>query len=92
VPTLKPSDLVIADTLVSRKGPAVRTAIRDTGAKLLLLPKYSPDLNNIEQVFANTNDMLRKAAKRAQGAVCARIAELLGTYTSQSAGYFRTSG
>ena len=28
-------------------------AIRDVGGRLVFLPKYSPDLNPIEQVFAN---------------------------------------
>jgi len=30
----------------------VGKAIRDVGARLVFLPKYSPDLNPIEQVFA----------------------------------------
>ena len=34
------------------QGKAVRRAIRKAGAKLIFLPKYSPDLNPIEQVFA----------------------------------------
>ena len=52
VPTLKPGDVVILDNLGSHKGKAVRKAIRDVGARLVFLPKYSPDLNPIEQVFA----------------------------------------
>ena len=52
VPTLNPGDIVIMDNLGSHKGKAVRRAIRDAGARLLLLPKYSPDLNPIEQVFS----------------------------------------
>jgi len=63
---LQPADLVIADNLGNHKGPAVRKAIRDAGAKLILLPKYSPDLNPIEQVFAKLKHMLRKAAARTQ--------------------------
>ena len=51
VPTLRPGDLVIMDNLGSHKGKAVRRAIRSAGAKLFFLPKYSPDLNPIEQVF-----------------------------------------
>ena len=51
-PTLKPGDVVILDNLGSHKGKAVRKAIRDVGARLVFLPKYSPDLNPIEQVFA----------------------------------------
>ena len=93
VPTLKPNDLVIADNLSSHKGPAVRKAIRDAGAKLILLPKYSPDLNPIEQLFAKLKHLLRKAAARTQEAVCAKIGKLLGTYTPQEcANYFQNSG
>ena len=45
VPTLKPGDVVILDNLGSHKGKAVRReAIRDVGARLVFLPKYSPDL------------------------------------------------
>ncbi len=40
------------DNLGSHRGKAVRDAIRKTGARLLFLPKYSPDLNPIEQVFS----------------------------------------
>jgi hypothetical protein len=44
VPRLKPGDVVILDNLGSHKGRAVRKAIRDVGARLVFLPKYSPDL------------------------------------------------
>jgi len=33
----------------------VRQLIRSAGARLFYLPKYSPDLNPIEQVFAKLN-------------------------------------
>ena len=51
VPTLKPGDIVVLDNLGSHKGKAVRKAIRAVGARLVFLPKDSPDLNPIEQVF-----------------------------------------
>src|SRR3979490_513983 len=50
VPTLAAGDLVMMDNLGSHKGKAIRRAIRAAGAKLFFLPKYSPDLNPIEQV------------------------------------------
>src|SRR6516165_9819462 len=50
VPTLREGDIVIMDNLGSHKGKAVRQLIRSAGAKLFFLPKYSPDLNPIEQV------------------------------------------
>jgi putative transposase len=48
VPTLHPGDVVIMDNLPSHKTKAVRCAIRKAGAHLIFLPKYSPDLNPIE--------------------------------------------
>jgi transposase len=39
--------------LGSHKGAGVRAAIETAGASLLLLPPYSPDLNPIENAFAN---------------------------------------
>ena len=60
VPTLRPGEIVIIDNLGSHKGKAVRQLIRAAGAKLFFLPKYSPDLNPIEQVFAKLKHLLGK--------------------------------
>src|ERR1700729_1970529 len=65
VPTLKPGDAVILDNLGSHKGKEGRKAIRAVGARLVFLPKYSPDLNPIEQVFAKFKTLLRKAEREA---------------------------
>ena len=93
VPTLKPGDIVIADNLSSHKSKPARTAIRDAGARLILLPKYSPDLNPIEQVFAKLKHLLRKAAARSRDAVSDAIAELLRSYTpGECRNYFKNSG
>jgi transposase len=92
-PTLAPGDLVIMDNLGSHKGKAIRRAIRAAGAKLFFLPKYSPDLNPIEQVFAKLKHLLRKAAARTIESVIAAIGQLLGTYTPQEcANYFKNAG
>ena len=93
VPTLRPGDIVIMDNLGSHKGRAVRKAIRSAGAKLFFLPKYSPDLNPIEQVFAKLKHLLRKAAARSFDAVCAAIGQLLDSFTHhECANYFANSG
>jgi len=90
VPTLKPGDIVIFDNLGSHKGTAVRRA---AGAKLFLLPKYSPDLNPIEQVFAKLKRLLRKAARRTTEAIWRQIGTLLSTFSPQEcANYFRNAG
>ena len=92
-PTLRPGDIVIMDNLGSHKSKAVRQLIRATGAKLFFLPKYSPDLNPIEQVFAKLKHLLRKACARTIEAICAAIGELLGAFTpDECANYFKNSG
>lgn len=93
LPTLREGDIVIMDNLGSHKGKVVRDLIRSAGAKLFFLPKYSPDLNPIEQVFAKLKHLLRKAAARTVEAVCAAIGEILGAFPAdECANYFRNSG
>jgi transposase len=93
LPTLRPGDIVIMDNLGSHRSYAVRRLIRSTGAKLFFLPKYSPDLNPIEQVFAKLKHLLRKAAARTIEAICAAIGQLLGAFTAEEcANYFKNSG
>ncbi len=93
VPTLRPGDMVVVDNLQSHKRADIRQAIRHAGAKLFFLPKYSPDLNPIEQVFAKLKHLLRKAEARSQIAVSRTIGTLLSTYsTKECANYFRNSG
>jgi len=93
LPTLRPGDIVIMDNLGSHKRKAVRRLIRSVGAKLIFLPKYSPDLNPIEQVFAKLKHLLRKAAARTVEAVCTAIGQLLGTFTpAECANYFKNAG
>lgn len=92
-PTLRPGDLVVLDNLGSHKSKIIRQLIRSAGAKLLFLPKYSPDLNPIEQVFAKIKHLLRKAAARTAEAVCAAIGEALQTFTpNECANYLANSG
>lgn len=97
VPTLRPGDIVVMDNLGSHKAKAVRRAIRSVGARLFFLPKYSPDLNPIEKLFAKLKHLLRKAARRTAEAVCDAIGQILDTVTSTEcrnyfikAGYERT--
>jgi transposase len=85
VPTLRKGDVVLMDNLNSHKNRAVRQAIRAVGAKLWLLPAYSPDLNPIEQMFAKLKQGLRKAARRGIDEVCAEIGKLLETFTPRNA-------
>jgi len=93
LPTLRQGDIVILDNLGSHKSKAVRQMIRSVGARIFFLPKYSPDLNPIEQVFAKLKHLLRRAAARTADAVCHAIANALDAFTPQEcANYLKNSG
>ena len=81
VPILAPGDIVIMDNLGNHKGETIRRLIRGGGAKLFLLPKYSPDLNPIEQVTSPNSSIY--CARR-------RLARLMPSVT-RSAGYSMSS-
>ena len=94
-PTLSSGDVVVMDNLGSHKSAAaaVRKAIRAKGARLIFLPKYSPDLNPIKQVFSKLKRMLRKAEERAIETLWRRIGTLLDDFPPQEcAAYFKGAG
>ena len=92
-PTLKRGDIVIIDNLPAHKGDAVEKVIKTARARLLYLPKYSPDLNPIEQAFSKLKALLRKAAERTIPGLCRRIGKLLGAYSAREcANFFAHAG
>jgi transposase len=63
-PKLKPGNVLIMDNLSAHKIDGVRQRIEATGARLLYLPPYSPDLNPIEKAWAKLKALLRNAHAR----------------------------
>jgi putative transposase len=93
LPTLRPGDIVVIDNLGSHRGKIIRRMIRSVGARLFFLPKYSPDLNPIEQLFAKLKHWLRKAARRSVDAVAIAIGAILNSITSAEChNYFLNAG
>ena len=93
VPTLNTGDIVIMDNLGSHKSQAVRDLIRTAGAKLFFLPRYSPDLNPIEQVFAKLKTLLRKTDPRTIETTWRQIGSLLDRFTPhECANYLVNAG
>lgn len=92
-PALKRGDIVILDNLSSHKVAGVRQAIEATGATLVYLPPYSPDLNPIEHAFAKLKALLRKLAARTVTSLWAALGDLLDRFTPQEcANYFASAG
>ena len=59
----------------------------------MFLPKYSPDLNPIEQLFSKVKGFVRKPAPRSLDAISDTIAKALATVPpAECANYFKNSG
>ena len=93
VPTLINRDIVIMDNLGSHKVAGVRQAIEASGARLLYLPPYSPDLNPIELAFAKLKALLRARAVRTVTALCNALGGLVACFSpTECANFLRHAG
>lgn len=84
-PKLQPGQIVVMDNLSAHKAPAVREKIEATGASLLYLPAYSPDLNPIENCWAKIKLVLRTLKARTAEALEPAISEAIAAITAQDA-------
>lgn len=64
VPQLKTRHIVIMDNIKFHLQVRIREAVESTGAKIIFLPPYSPDLNPIENMWSKVKNTLRKLAPR----------------------------
>lgn len=86
-PELKAGDVVVLDNLSSHKRPRTRALIEATGAQLLYLPPYSPDLNPIEMVFAKIKQLLRSLACRTRETLWQAMQSVLDQVTPSDAAH-----
>jgi transposase len=92
-PTLAPGETVVMDNLPAHKVTGVQAAIEATGARLRLLPPYSPDFNPIELAFAKLKALLRRVAARTIPDLWDAIAAALPTFSpNECASYFTACG
>lgn len=93
VPVLRPGDVVIMDNLAAHKSPQSEALIRATGAWVLFLPPYSPDLNPIEMAFAKLKAHLRAAEARTIDALWKAVGSICDLYTPQECwNYLKDAG
>ena len=89
----RPDAVVIMDNLSPHRAPAVRERLEAAGFELILLPRYSPDLNPIEPMWAKLKAALRAAAARTVAALETALADALARITAKDAhGFFRSCG
>ena len=82
-PILRPGDLVVMDNLSPHKSEPTLALIRQTGADVLFLPAYSPDLNPIEQMWSKVKNTLRSLEARTRESLLEAIGRALADITPQ---------
>ena len=95
VPALRPGPVVVMvmDNLNPRKAPEVRRLVEAAGARVMLLPPYSPDLNPTDNAFAKVKAILRPLARRTAPVLYDAIGDALRAITpGDAAGFFRHCG
>jgi transposase len=90
VPELRPGDVVIWDNLKPHRSEEAIEAVEAAGARVVPLPRYSPDLTPIEEMISKVKGVLRAIAARTTGAVYAAFASALHDVTLEDiAGWFQ---
>jgi transposase len=81
------------DNLTCHKAKSVTTLIEATGAAILWLPPYSPDLSPIEHAFSKLKAYLRCAQAETMDALLNAIARALDLITvNDTIGWFTHCG
>ncbi len=96
VPALKrtkPDAILVMDNLRPHHATEVRDLLEQAGIELLYLPRYSPEFNPIEQVWAKMKERLKARAARTLEALEAELKLALEAITAKDAkGWIRHAG
>jgi transposase len=60
LPRLQPKDVLVMDNLKAHRAPGIQELVEETGAKVLYMPPYSPELNPIEPAWSKVKALLRR--------------------------------
>jgi transposase len=92
-PQLQSGDVVIWDRLPAHRMESIRKIIEATGARVLLLPPYSPDLNPIELMWSKLKEIIRGFAPKTIRAFYKALSVALSQITSSDlTGWFGHCG
>jgi transposase len=65
-PKLGPGKYVVMDNVGFHKNDLIIKLIESTGAKVVFLPPYSPDLSPIEKMWSKIKEIIRRAKPRSK--------------------------
>ncbi len=92
-PALRPGDVVVLDDPSSHETPAVRAAFEAAKVEVLYLPRYSPEHNPTESMWAAVKRELRSVAARTAVALDAAITRAPASVDAKAVqGWFRHCG
>lgn len=92
-PALRSGDVVVMDNLGAHHARDVRQAIEATGARVVFLPPYSPDLNPIELCWAKLKALVRTWKARTHRELALVVQRAADAVTpTDLAGWFRHCG
>jgi transposase len=93
------NSVLIMDNASFHHGERVEQMCREAGVKLLYLPPYSPDLNPIEEFFAELKAFIKKQWHEFEsspqldfGAFLEWCVDMVGRQENSAKGYFRHAG
>ena len=90
VPELRRGDVVIWDNPKPHQSEEAIEAIEKTGARVLPLPPWSPDLTPIEEMFSKVKEALRSAGPQIKAAIYKALVTALHEVTPEDiAGWFQ---
>jgi transposase len=93
VPVLQPGQFVIMDNLKTHKVTPIKNLIEQTGARLVYLPPYSPDMTPIELCWSKIKNYIRKQKARSLKALDKAIKDAFKTITANDLeGWFEHCG
>lgn len=85
VPLVRRGDVVLVDRAQAHRGAAACVALQARGARLELLPPYSPDLTPVEACGSKIKTFVRRAKPRSGRALIDAIGRAWATVTRRDA-------
>ncbi len=93
VPCLSPGKIVLLDNVKFHYSPKAMELIEATGATVLHIPAYSPDLNPIEECISKIKAILRSFKARTKRKLYNALAKALALVTKDDIrGWFKHCG
>lgn len=83
VPTLKRGEIVFLDNCPIHKIDEIEEAVEARGAWVIFLPRYSPDLNPIENCWSKVKGILRSRKPRTLEELLGALVEAFSAITEQ---------